>query len=317
MAYTVVEQYLHYGVPVRSPEAITTGAQYNREPGWDLVRQYFAWYVPEADLQTYLAKIENIATDDFVLQGEPAVDPMHGLRNGFFFVRGTAIKRMTSQPTVDDHVHYPSDYKFYGVAVMEDDFASLDTAKWDLGTNTGNNVSVSGGVLICASTNTEYGWLATHDDYAGPLEGAFVEVDVRKHNVGGRIQFSPTKTLSSTTGFSSEANWYEIRLEGTLSDPKVRIYKRVASGAVTAVSSQLDVLGVYRLSFSVTGDNIRLTVENDITGQQGGPYPPEELYSGGWSLGAVNATDDHYVALCAEDTPANGETWYDNFALKR
>lgn len=314
MAYTVAEQYLHYGVPVRNPDPVSDGTQYNREPGWDLVRQYFAWYVPEADLQTYIDKVEDIASNDFALQGEPAVDPMHGLRNAFFFVRGTAIKRMSIQPTPSEHEHYPNDYMFYGISVLEDDFASFNGAKWEQGTNTGNNSSVSG-YLYCKSTNTEYGWISSKDAF--PLDNAFVDVEVRKHNVGGRMQFSPTKTISSTTGFSSEANWYEVRLGGTVQDSTVRIYKRIASGAVTAVSGDLDVEGVYKLTWKVLGSTIYLYAENDITGQGGGPYPPVVLWSGAWSLGAIASSASFYTALCAQDTLTNGETWFDNFAFKR
>lgn len=307
MSFTVVEQYLHHGSPVRTAEGTLDGNQTNRNPGWELERSYWAWYVPKADIQTYVDKIEELLGADFPLSGDPVVRPMFGLAGGFFYIFGRGKKRYPSMP-VDDTLTSYSPFVFYGIPVLEDDFAALDTDKWDVPTNAGNAASVSGGKLVAASSNTEYGWLVTKLSY--PFAGTRMRVTIRQSNVSGRVQMSPTRSLTAVDGLHSAANMYEIEL-GTLGGPAFRVVKRTG-GVLGTPSGWYGPFTVpYQLCFFLEGSNIVVATRPNSNA------PWTTQWSEAFSLSGVLATDDFYFALGAEDTPADGEVHYDDFSLDR
>lgn len=308
MPYSVVEQYAEIGYPLRNADVAESGSQYFRAPGWVITRHYWAYYVPEADIQTYVDKVEEITGSDFVLQGEPTVQPMHGLLAGFFYIHGMASKRFDSDPSADEGIT-PSDWSFYGVSVIEDDFGdgAIDTAvRWTIPTNTGNNVSESGGNLICASTNSEYGWLVTKTQY--PLDDSRIFAAVTQHNLGGRVQFSPTRTISSTTGLTPESNWYEIRL---LATGMITVY-RSKGGVVLQRSGSLGpYTAPYGLRFQIVDNTIHAMVQPGLSGRW------TSVWNETFDLTGVTPASLFYVALCAENTPVNGTTHFGEFAVLR
>lgn len=304
MAFTVVEQFVEFASPVRNADPVLDGTQQFRQPGFVLTRKYWAFYVPKADLQTYIAKVEEIGGADFVMDGAPAVAPMFGVVDGFYTITGTATKRSVAE---EDARISNTDFSFYGIAVLEDDFADgvISSVKWDVPTNAGNAVTEAAGVLKCASTGGEYGWVVSKVSY--PLEDTRVAVKVTQHNVGGRLQVSPSRVLTAVDGLTSETDWYEARL---LAAGQIQVYRR-RNATTTARSAALGPFTApYSMRFQVVGSTIHLMV-----------LSVSSIWDSVWSetfdLDDVVTSDPFYVALCAENTTVNGESWFDDAAVQR
>ena len=307
MAFTVVEQYLEYTRPIRTAVPVGSGGQVLRAPGFEMVRQYWAYYVPEADIQTYVDKVQELSGADFVLEGEPSVEVMFDAKAGFFAISGTAVKRTPSRSN-DDIRHSDTAFQFYGAEVLADDFDdnAIDAAKWDTPTNTDNAVSEASQKLKAISSGSGYGWLVTKTP--GVLLGSRIDVKIVQHAASGRIQVSPTRSLVANDGLHGQNDFYEIEFAAA---GQWRVLRRKSGGVVSARSGLFGPFTApYSIRIEILGGEFRVYTKGAAATSW------TEQFSETFDLG-VASTAAFYVALGAEDTGTNGETHYDDFRWTR
>ncbi|NUO83289.1 DUF4038 domain-containing protein, partial [candidate division KSB1 bacterium] len=210
-----------------------------------------------------------------------------------------------------------SDFTFTTLAagtstpLFSDDFNSgtLNPSKWQLGANSGNQSAVSNNALRLQSTGSQSGWVMTKQAYAAG--NTTVTVKVTQPNNDGALGMSPTYSLSSSTGFYSQSNWYRFYVYRNQSSGPYLLYVESKKNGVLAgfeVTGNLAINGaVYlRLRF----DNTKIYFEASLNGASWTTAHSETFTLPGYSLNSA-----FYYELAAHKTSTNGTLIVDDFAI--
>jgi hypothetical protein len=197
---------------------------------------------------------------------------------------------------------------------LSDDFGSgsLDTGKWLLGTNAGNQAFVGNGSLTLRSTGDQSGWVVTKDDFVA--RNTTVSVKVIQPTDDLALGMSPTYTLSSVNGFWSEPTWYRFYTYRPSGSGPYQLYAEwKRSGVVTG----LDVTG----SFVITGsspvflrlrmDDTEIHFEASLDGTSW-----VDTYHEPFSLTGASIDSRFRYELTAWKTYIKGEGVMDDFSLR-
>ncbi len=125
---------------------------------------------------------------------------------------GTTYHYRVKSTDADGNQASSGDFTFTTLtaALLADDFnsGSLDAAKWQRGTNAGNQAAVTNGQLELRSAGGESGWVITKSAFRP--RNTSVTVKVTQPNDDGALGMSPTYNLAATTGIYNQATWYRF-----------------------------------------------------------------------------------------------------------
>lgn len=195
--------------------------------------------------------------------------------------------------------------------LFTDDFtgSSLNTAKWQKGTNAGNKTVVKSNALELRSQNNESGWVVTKNAY--PAQHTLVTVKVVSPNDDGALGMSPTFSASGRYGIYEQNNWYRFYTYRNSNSGPYRLY---AAWKKNGVEDGLDVTGnlvitgaVYmRLRF----DTSKIYFEAALDGSHW-----TETYAEPFDLPGYSLASPYYYELAAYKTGVNGVLTVDDFSI--
>ncbi len=192
-----------------------------------------------------------------------------------------------------------------------DDFtgSSLNTVKWQKGTNAGNKTVVKSNALELRSQNGESGWVVTKNAY--PARHALVTVKVVKPNNDGTLGMCPTFSAPARYGIYDQNNWYRFY---TYRSGNSGPYRLFAGWKKNGVENSLEVTGnlvitgaVYmRLRF----DESKIYFDASLDGSHW-----TETYAETFALPGYSLTSSFYYELAAYKTGVNGVLTVDDFSI--
>lgn len=195
--------------------------------------------------------------------------------------------------------------------LFADDFtgSSLNTAKWQKGTNAGNKTIVKSNALELRSQNGESGWVVTKNAY--PARHALVSVKVVKPNNDGALGMCPTFSAAARYGIYDQNNWYRFY---TYRSGNSGPYRLFAGWKKNGVENSLEVTGnlvitgaVYmRLRF----DESKIYFDASLDGSHW-----TETYAETFDLPGYSLTSSYYYELAAYKTGVNGVLTVDDFSI--
>ncbi|MDZ7366939.1 MAG: fibronectin type III domain-containing protein [candidate division KSB1 bacterium] len=199
----------------------------------------------------------------------------------------------------------------FTTTLFADDFnaATIDTNKWNKGTNAGNQSLVASSRLELRSQGSETGWVITRHAYAA--KNTIVSVKVVQPNNDGDLGISPTFNLASKYGVYDQPNWYRFYVYRNSNSGPYRLFVQWKK---SSVEDGLDVTGslvingaVYlRLRFDET--NIHFEASLDGVNWT-------DTYTEAFGLPGYTLDSNFYYELAAYNTPAKGVLTVDDFAI--
>lgn len=195
--------------------------------------------------------------------------------------------------------------------LFADDFigSSLNSAKWQKGTNAGNKIAVKSNALELRSQNSESGWVVTKNAYAARQTS--VTVKVVKPNNDGALGMSPTFNLPARYGIYEQNNWYRFYTYRSSNSGPYRLY---AGWKKNGVENSRDVTG----NLVITGavfmrlrfDDSRIYFDASLDGNNW-----TETYAETFDLPGYSLTTPYYYELAAYKTGVNGIRTVDDFSI--
>ena len=220
-------------------------------------------------------------------------------------------KDATGNLAVSDDFTFTTLASTPATTLFTDDFtgSSLNTAKWQKGTNAGNKTVVKSNALELRSQNGESGWVVTKNAY--PARHAWVSVKVVKPNNDGTLGMCPTFSAPARYGIYDQNNWYRF---STYRSGNSGPYRLVAGWKKNGVENSLEVTGnqvitgaIYmRLRF----DESKIYFDASLDGSHW-----TETYAETFALPGYSLTSSYYYELAAYKTGINGVLTVDDFSI--
>jgi len=228
---------------------------------------------------------------------------------------GTTYHYRVKSRDADGNQAVSGDFTFTtaAAALFSDDFnsATLDAAKWQLGTNAGNQSAVVNGELELRSRGGESGWVITASAF--PARNTMVTVKVTQPNDDGALGMSPTYDLTAATGIYNQATWYRFYVyRDQASGPYLLYVQWKKNGVVDGV----DVTGNLVITGAV---HLRLRCDNTQIHFEASPDGASwvDTYREPFALTGYTLDSNFYYELAAYRTSNKGILRVDDFSIVR
>lgn len=194
--------------------------------------------------------------------------------------------------------------------ILSDNFngATLNTANWHKGTNSGNQTVVANNALELRSNSTQSGWVVTKQSYSA--RNTVASVKVTQANDDGVFGMSPTYQAGASDGIYNEAQWYRFYVyrEGATN------YRLYAEWKKSGAPEGFDVTGnmiitsaIYlrlrfddaKIYFEASLDNVNWSTKHSET----------------FSLPGYTLDSKFHYELAASRTPSKGVMIVDDFSI--
>lgn len=256
----------------------------------------------------------------------------YGLTSAYGFATPVAGERVTSHQVVlsglaagttyhfrvkstdaDGNQASSDDFTFTTLTapLLSDDFnsSSLDTAKWQRGTNAGNQAAVLDDQLELRSTGGESGWVITKSAFRA--RNTLVTVKVMQPNDDGALGMSPTYNLAATTGIYNQATWYRFYVyRDQASGPYLLYVQWKKNGVVDGVEVTGNLVITGPVYLRLRCDEAQIHFEASLDGVSW-----IDTYREPFALTGYTLDSDFYYELAAYRTSTKGVLRVDDFSI--
>ncbi|MCK6561741.1 VCBS repeat-containing protein [candidate division KSB1 bacterium] len=196
-------------------------------------------------------------------------------------------------------------------ALLADDFnsGSLDAAKWQRGTNAGNQSAVLNGQLELRSTGGESGWVITKSAFRP--RNTSVTVKVTQPNDDGALGMSPTYNLAASTGIYNQATWYRFYVyRDQASGPYLLYVQWKKNGVVDGVEVTGNLVITGPVHLRLRCDETQIHFEASLDGATW-----IDTYREPFGLTGYTLDSNFYYELAAYRTSTKGVLRVDDFSI--